>query len=341
MPVNRWWDNDPDQLFWLEITDRGDLGVDLNAPQVGRDGKPVWHYSLIHEVNDGDIVFHYHMFEGTSAIMAWSRASGTPWADVVNWAPHAGDRTEPLLQDGWRLALEGYHLLDNPVTFEQIRQHEGEIRSVEQQLSEVFGNPLYTPFEVGNRPIRPKQAYLVKLPKQYLEVFPSLRSSDYHGGAKAPVQPATTHELAEPYRRPNEAVMVARGDPFEHDPELVERALRSHASTQNAVADYLLSRGLEPRSPGPKGPNFDVAWAEGGTTTVVEVKSLSDSNEESQLRYALGQVLRYRHSMATSSDRSIRAAVVTSREPSDPSWLALLAGHGVVLAWPGSLDRLT
>lgn len=31
--MHRWWDSDSTERFWLEITDRPDLGVDLRAPQ--------------------------------------------------------------------------------------------------------------------------------------------------------------------------------------------------------------------------------------------------------------------------------------------------------------------
>jgi hypothetical protein len=38
--VTRWWDDDPREVFFLELTDRRDIGVDLNAPQVGSNGSP-------------------------------------------------------------------------------------------------------------------------------------------------------------------------------------------------------------------------------------------------------------------------------------------------------------
>ena len=37
--INAWWSADPRQRFWLEITDRQDIGVDLHCPQRGSDGK--------------------------------------------------------------------------------------------------------------------------------------------------------------------------------------------------------------------------------------------------------------------------------------------------------------
>ena len=55
------------------------------------------------------------------------------------------------------------------------------------------------------------------------------------------------------------------------------------------------SRGGRGPSRLPHEPNFDLAWQAGDTAFVVEIKSITDDNEEEQLRIGLGQVLRYRH----------------------------------------------
>jgi hypothetical protein len=337
MDFNRWWEELSAERYWLEITDRTDLGVDLNAPQTGRDGKPVWHYSLLNEVRDGDIVFHYHKEAGEGAITAWSRASGRPWEDAVSWAPHAGVATEPILQEGWRLALEGFHPIQPAVSLSDIREAETLIRVVEAELAAGFDSPLYTPFEMGDRITRPKQAYLAKLPSAYLDIFPQLAVET---GVAAEAFPVGVDEpLGEEYRRPDESVMVATSDPFDRDPSLVERALRSHASTQNALADFLAAAGQAPRSPKASEPNYDLAWDESDCTFVVEVKSLSAANEERQLRLALGQVLRYAF-LLTLDGVDVKPVVVVSREPDDSSWIEVLDTQGVLLAWPGAFDRL-
>jgi hypothetical protein len=72
--VNTWWAGDPRQRFWLEITDRPDIGVDLHCPQRDTTGSPTPGYSLIWQVASSDIVFHYSLPE--RAITAWSRAAG-------------------------------------------------------------------------------------------------------------------------------------------------------------------------------------------------------------------------------------------------------------------------
>jgi hypothetical protein len=97
--MNRWWDGQPGEDFWLETTDRPDLGVDLKAPQVNDAGHVDPGYTGIREVADGDVIFHYHL--PSSAIVAWSRAIGVlgtfgPLASsigfVVEWHPAATGR---------------------------------------------------------------------------------------------------------------------------------------------------------------------------------------------------------------------------------------------------------
>lgn len=54
--INDWWAEDRDEVFWMEITDRTNLGADLNAPQLADDGNEFWGYSLLKEIGDGDVV---------------------------------------------------------------------------------------------------------------------------------------------------------------------------------------------------------------------------------------------------------------------------------------------
>jgi hypothetical protein len=121
------------------------------------------------------------------------------------------------------------------------------------------------------------------------------------------------------YRRANEEVSTAEPEPFSVDPDERDRSTRAHAVTQNAVADAVEARGLQPLSPSGE-PAFDVAWIEpDGTLIVVEVKSINARNEEKQLRLALGQVLRYSDLLLT-QDRAVRGAIVTSARVRDRRW---------------------
>jgi hypothetical protein len=65
---------------------------------------------------------------------------------------------------------------------------------------------------------------------------------------------------------------------------------------------------------------------------VAEVKSLTDANEEKQLRLRLGQVLRYRNLMR--SGGVVRAVLALERKPTDDSWLGLFEMLDVIAVWP-------
>jgi hypothetical protein len=104
-PQARWWDDERNEIFWLEITDRDDLGVDLHAPAERETGGDYWSYALVREVHDGDVVFHYRA-RPINAITHWSRAVGEPYPDDVYWGAHgmAGGRgpVDPYWRPGWR-----------------------------------------------------------------------------------------------------------------------------------------------------------------------------------------------------------------------------------------------
>jgi hypothetical protein len=70
-----------------------------------------------------------------------------------------------------------------------------------------------------------------------------------------------------------------------------------------------------------------------GTIHVAEVKSVTNTNEEKQLRLGLGQVLRYRQLLAVAGYRAVAVLVADGGAPAE-SWQALCDQLGVVLTWP-------
>lgn len=111
----------------------------------------------------------------------------------------------------------------------------------------------------------------------------------------------------------------------------LERAMRSHATVQNAVADAARDIGLRPRMTADQGPRFDIALeADDGTLYVVEVKSATVINLELQLRIALGQVLRYVHEVRGVRDSVVPVIAIELQPPL--IWIELLRELGVGLA---------
>lgn len=87
-----------------------------------------------------------------------------------------------------------------------------------------------------------------------------------------------------PYRPVPEDRTRETLDTYTTNPEAIERANNAHMATQNALAESVRARGLKPLRPRPGEPQYDLAWWDGGVLWVAEVKSLTDANEESQLR---------------------------------------------------------
>lgn len=141
------------------------------------------------------------------------------------------------------------------------------------------------------------------------------------------------------YRPADEAIVRSPVAPFAVDPNVIDRGSRGHARTQNALAEWAAARGYRPTRPGLGQPDYDVAWLVGEVLFVAEVKSLTRANEVRQLRLGLGQVLHYRHLLATSG-HPVRAVLAVEREPSDVAWRSLCASLGVQLVWPAVFDGL-
>lgn len=152
-----------------------------------------------------------------------------------------------------------------------------------------------------------------------------------------PTLPPT--EVFPDYQPANETPATEPRAPFSVDPNVVDRALGAHAATQNAVAAWVRAKGGTPLRPGGSAADFDLAWDDGTTFNVAEVKSLTRGNEIGQLRLGLGQVLHYAMLLGANG-RPVRPVLAIEHAPTDQRWIGLCAAHGVVLVWPGEFDRL-
>jgi hypothetical protein len=110
------------------------------------------------------------------------------------------------------------------------------------------------------------------------------------------------------------------------------RALNRHGTAGPPVPQYL-------RVQAPQEPNFDLAWEKEETVFVAEVKSITNDNEEQQLRLGLGHVLRYRQRLRDLGYQHMVAVLVPERAPRDSSWRVLCRDLGVVLLARNEIDR--
>ena len=341
--INDWWRDDSQERFWLEITDRDDIGVDLHCPQRDSAGKRSPGFSLIWWVDVGDIVFHYDLNQ--QAITSWSRAAGRVTEAPTLWLPHRSATRRRLKtarpQPGWWLDLDGPFPLGQPLTIGQLAERGGAIRDVLRHLQSRHRGSLYFPFFWwGDRQLRPMQPYLNKLPAELVDRFPQLAAAATPAPPRSlPPAGGTAPGLGAEYREARVGESPVARQPFTVDPALIERGLRGHADTQNELARVLRSAGLTPRSRLPQEPNFDLAWEAGGTVFVAEVKSITDDNEEEQLRLGLGQVLRYRQRLESLGHEHVVAVLVPERSPRDASWADLCRELRVVLMPGKELGR--
>ena len=340
--VNDWWAGDPRQRFWLETTDRPDIGVDLHCPQRDAAGNRNPGFSLIWWVGVGDIIFHYNLNE--HAITDWSRAAGHVTEAPTVWLSHRGETRRrlqtPRVQPGWWLDLDGPFPLKQPLTLAQLRERGEDIRIVLDQLKAGRAGSLYFPFFFWRgSELRPMQPYLSKWPAELVDLFSGLTAAATTPRELARASGQAAPGLGAAYREAQVSGLSTERQPFTVDPALVERGLRGHADTQNELAEVLREAEIEPRSRIPQEPNFDLAWEKDGTVFVAEVKSITDDNEEGQLRLGLGQVLRYRHRLQKLGHETVVAVLVPERAPRDDSWRELCRQVGVVLLSRNQIER--
>lgn len=140
-----------------------------------------------------------------------------------------------------------------------------------------------------------------------------------------------------PYRAGSFAAPLQGDGEHYRDPDIMDRGLKAHSATQDALADLLNSVGITPLSSFDRQCNFDLAWRFADHTVgVAEVKSITDGNEAFQIRHGLGQVLDYGHRMKFRGF-SPRLFLILERKPQNEGhWTALCAAHAVTVAWAPS-----
>jgi hypothetical protein len=332
--IHTWWDKKPDEIFWLEVTGRSDIGVNLKAPQANEHGADFWSYSLLKYVHKGNVIFHYNRTR--QAIVARSIATSELWTDNITWAARGTYAREagiqPHIRPGWYVGLEDYKELRTSLDLDLIRGFQKEISKLMSELINKVGSPLYFPFEMGNaRPMRPMQGYLFKLPLFFIKLFEDLLG-EYSFTNMMINDSKMEGVIGTEYRTADEETSVGERDPFSIDPAIVERGLRSHAATQNSLSDFLKNSQLIPLSPGPNEPNYDIAWKHNNKIWIAEIKSITSANEEKQLRLGLGQVLRYCQILKAKGNT--HGVLVIERAPSDQTWIELCEAHNILLVWP-------
>jgi hypothetical protein len=178
--LNEWWRDDPAECYWLEITDRSDLGANVQALQRDGSGRENWSYALVTALRPGDVVLHWHKSQRQApGIVGYSFAADGPFEDELVWhARGSYGQARPAVghpQPSWRYELAHYTALPTPVDQVAFQRSETALRAIKRKLEAEHSGPLYFPFAFyDRRPVRVMQAYLVKFPAAILDAVPEL-----------------------------------------------------------------------------------------------------------------------------------------------------------------------
>jgi hypothetical protein len=172
-----WWEGDPSERYWCEITDRDDVGADLKCPQRDESGNEYWSYSFINLVQPGDIIFHYST--NSRSYVGASVAGGPLEPRPIVWAPHGTvGRARPesrLPRPGWWLPVYGYTRAESPLSLAAMHAPadlewiKGWLAQMKQHGTIAAPVLVYRPSE-----LRAMQGYLTKMPRAFVERWSGL-----------------------------------------------------------------------------------------------------------------------------------------------------------------------
>jgi hypothetical protein len=181
MAINEWWSGQPEECYWVEITNRETLGENLFIPKLDRNDNETPSYTLVSYVRPGDVVFHWWTQGGIRpGIVGCSLVAASALTDSIDWQPHgknvkgfSGSTNRPA----WLAPLEEYQDLPNPVSLERARELEPDLLTIRDSLKAQFG-ATYFPFAFSKKqPLRTAQGYLQKLPAAVVNLVPELREA--------------------------------------------------------------------------------------------------------------------------------------------------------------------
>ncbi|GEM_PF-5073120 len=263
--LNAWWMSEPGQRYWMEISDRPDVGGPLRSPKLPR---LTWGYDLVSQVQPGDRVLHWSTRGAKPALVGWSEVVDHPVVTPeYTWTPrHGSERTTP----GWSAELGGLRRFD-PIAAADLRPLLNEITAVDEELGKRHPGTLYFPFTrygadrpVEAQEIRAAQAYFVKFPVELFDVVPGVGSARIDGG----VDPSSV-TIAEDFQPPGRK--AARGSVTRaSDPAL--RTAIERRSLDVAREFYETLGGSDYRE---VGAPYDIEVVVDGTLRRCEVKGSS------------------------------------------------------------------
>jgi hypothetical protein len=275
-----WWDGDPCENLYMEITRRDDMGADLKAPSAARGGAVTPGYALVAAVHPGDVIIHYDSREeqiaGVSVVTGTAEPAPIHWVARGSYARRAGERARWL--PGIRVPLGRYARLDAPVMLADIRARRGELLQLREQLQErAPGQPLYFPWIPYQDTLRTFQSYLVKMPRAAIGMFPQLRAAAEQAGAASSAAGFSPVEQAQDAvdQAAGRSARRGRGQGFQLD-QAAKVAVEAHA--MNVATDFYAASWSVEDVHGRE--SYDLVCRQGDNETRVEVKGTTTDGTE-------------------------------------------------------------
>jgi hypothetical protein len=323
-----WWEADPNERFWCEITGRVDIGADLKAPQAKENGRPYWSYALLNDISPGEVVFHYSTPE--NAFVGASIAAGRIEERPIIWTPKGttgrARQTERGERPGWWVPLRGFRRAERSLNLEELQtpEHQAWLREWIARAQEH--GPTYAPIQPYPGRLRAAQGYMTKMPSAFVERFEPLRAMAMSlTSAKPALQPSA---LLRPER---EADFSPKPDtPYTANvPARVEVRSRDHESLVRFAGERLRARRIKVSTPHPIDLRIDAPLK-----VLLEAK-LVDGDPRFAIRHAVGQLLEYGYFLGPEEAR----LGVLLDEPVGTDLVRYVEDHlGMFLLWKDGLE---
>ena len=326
-----WWSSKPEERYWCEITDRDELGRDLYCPQSNNTGKPFWSYSLIKEVQPGDIIFHYSSAQ--HAIVGVSLATAELGEKTISWTPHwTGKHSREKLaaaakpRPGWVRNLQGYRPLEAPLTLKEIQEADGFIRD---WVGRLRGKPLIF---LQMYPIRLRAlqgGYVTKMPAAFVRHWRKLaKAADSLHASRMVIGNERTADaaLSDLLEQMEARRSSSSGKGFIVDPEC-RKAVEKYAVEKAAA--YFRARGFTDISE--VGKPYDLHCRKpNGERLFVEVKGTTTDG---------GVMILTANEVACAHENSMALYLLHDISVKKETDRFALSGGLEVVQWPWQIDR--
>jgi len=198
---------------------------------------------------------------------------------------------------------------------------------------------LYFPFSFSKKDLSLRgaiQGYLVKFPKLLTNEFSEFDVLNIKNEYTQKL--VNLENLGDDYRYADEDMAPSKRQPFETDPDIIDRGSKAHKKLQNDFANFLIKNNIKPERPNNSKINFDIGWRNNNKYFIAEIKSITEKNEEKQLRLGLGQILRY----LSKTDRNLNniIPVLIAEKIIDKSWHKTCNDYNVKLLTPENFENI-